>query len=56
MLKNKTLLLINNVGYDYNALAKLCGKVGIKTFDQNGKKRSYTTLVREYLIRIKVGY
>ncbi len=56
MLKNKTLLLINNVGYDYIALAKLCGEVGIKTIDQNGKKRSYAALVREYLIRIKVGY
>lgn len=56
MKKNKTLLLVNNVGYNYNALVNLCSKVDISCNDSNGKKRGYGNLVREYLIKVKVGY
>ena len=53
---NRTILLVENIGYDYNSLVKLCNKIGIKNYDSNGKKRGYGTLVRDYLIKIKVGY
>lgn len=56
MKSNKTLLLVDGIGYDYRALVKLCSQVGISKTDANGKKRSYSSLVREYLIRVKVGY
>ena len=53
---NKTILLVDHIGYDYNSLVKLCSKVGINNFDSNGKRRGYGTLVRTYLIEVKVGY
>ena len=56
MKKNKTLLLVADIGYDYQALIKLCNKIGINGIDKNGAKRGYGTLVREYLIKTKVGY
>ncbi|MGL6195579.1 MAG: hypothetical protein ACRC2T_12235 [Thermoguttaceae bacterium] len=56
MKANKTILLVEQIGHDYNSLVKLCAKVDIKNIDRNGKKRGYGTLVREYLIKIKIGY
>lgn len=56
MKVNKTILLVNHIGYDYNSLVKLCNQIGICAFDVNGKRRGYGTLVRDYLIRVKVGY
>lgn len=53
---NKTLLLVDTIGYDYKSLSALCARIGINSFDTNGKKRGYGTLVREYLIKVKVGY
>lgn len=52
----RTLLLVNNLGYDYQSLSNICKKVGIEANDSNGKKKKYSTLVREYLIKLKVGY
>jgi len=49
-------LLVADIGYDYQALIKLCNKIGINGIDKNGAKRGYGTLVREYLIKTKVGY
>lgn len=55
METNKSLLLVDHVGYDYRALSNLCAEVGIEE-RPNGRKRSYGELVRLYLIKIKVGY
>ncbi len=54
--KNKTLLLVDTIGYDYNSLVSLCESIGITCIDVDGKKRGYGTLVRDYLIKVKVGY
>jgi hypothetical protein len=56
MRRNKTLLFVERIGYDYNSLAEKCAQLGIKTFDKDEKKRGYGTMVREYLIKTKVGY
>lgn len=56
MKSNKTILLVDHIGYDYNSLVKLCSQIGISNFDSNGKRRGYGTLVRDYLIKVKVGY
>lgn len=52
---NKTLLLVEHIGYDYHSLVKLCAKIGISNTDRNGKKQSYGNLARRYLIETKVG-
>ena len=51
MMVNRTLLLVKHVGYDNVGLEKLCRQIGI---DIHG--REYGSLVREYLIKTKVGY
>ncbi len=56
MKKNKTILLVKGIGYDYNSLAKKCQSIGISIIDSKGKNRSYNSLVRDYLIKIRVGY
>jgi hypothetical protein len=56
MIVNKTILLVDHAGYDYNSLVNLCRQVGINNIDANGKRRGYGTLVRDYLIKVKVGY
>ena len=55
MQKNKTLLLVDGIGYDYRALVNLCNQIGISNFEVGGEKRTYSSLVREYLIKVKVG-
>lgn len=56
MKSNKTLLLVEHIGYDYNSLVALCRQIGIQSIDTNGRRRGYGTLVREYLIKVRVGY
>lgn len=56
MKTNRTILLVDRIGYDYKSLVSLCKQVGINSTDVNGKRRGYGTLVREYLIKIRVGY
>lgn len=56
MKANKTILLVEHIGYDYNSLVNLCEKIGISNYDSHNNRRSYGTLVREYLIKVKVGY
>lgn len=56
MKVNRTILLVDRIGYDYKSLVSLCKQVGINSTDVNGKRRGYGTLVREYLIKIRVGY
>jgi hypothetical protein len=51
MEANRTLLLVEYVGYDKAGLEKLCNQIDITI---TGK--GYRTLVREYLIKTKVGY
>lgn len=56
MKKNKTLLLVENIGYSKNALEQLCKQVCVGLTDCNGNTRGYGNLVRDYLIKLKVGY
>lgn len=56
MKDNRTILLVDGIGYDYKSLVKLCSQIGISDVDAGGKRRTYSSLVREYLIRVKVGY
>jgi hypothetical protein len=51
MKSNKTLLFVEHVGYDKTGLEKLCMQIGIAV-----SGRGYGTLVRDYLIKTKVGY
>ena len=53
---NKTLLFVDRIGYSKHALEELCSQIGINLVDKNGKTRGYGQLVREYLIKVKVGY
>ncbi len=55
MKRNKTLLLVDRLGYDYTSLSKLCSEIGIDSENGSGKM-SYSELVRSYLIKVKVGY
>ena len=54
MKRNKTLLLVDRIGYDYSSLEKICKKIGIE--NKSEEKSSYSELVRRYLIKVKVGY
>lgn len=56
MKSNKTILLVDHIGYDYNALVNLCKQIGINNIDASGRRRGYGTLVRDYLIKVRVGY
>ena len=56
MKRNKTILLVDNIGYDYSSLKNLCKQIDISDTDACGKNRGYGTLVRDYLIKVKVGY
>jgi len=56
MLENRTLLFEPHIGYCEKALNLLCEKIGIPHLDSLGNKRDYDTLLRDYLIKIKVGY
>lgn len=56
MKKNRTLIFDQRIGFSKKALEKMCGKVGLKTHNKNGKPRGYGALVRDYLIEMKVGY
>lgn len=51
MAANRTLLFVEHVGYDKAGIEKLCEQIGIAV---SGK--GYGNLVREYLIKTKVGY
>lgn len=50
------LVLVDHIGYDYKSLVNLCKQIGINNIDVNGKRRGYGTLVRDYLIKVRVGY
>ena len=56
MKANKTILLVDRIGYDYKSLVALCKQIGINNIDTSGKRRGYGTLVREYLIKVRAGY
>lgn len=56
MKKNRTILLVENIGYDYNSLVKKCEQININVKSNNDKPRSYQSLVRDYLIKAKVGF
>ena len=51
MEANKTILLVEHIGYDKTGLEKLCSQIGIGYIG-----KGYGSLVREYLIKTKVGY
>ena len=52
LLANKSWIFVNHVGYDMKTLKQLCVKAGIDVV----KEAKYDSLVRQFLIRIKVGY
>lgn len=54
--KNRTLLFVENIGYSYTSLKKLCTQINVSTISSSGKNLNYESLVRTYLIKIKVGY
>lgn len=56
MKLNRTLLLVEHIGYDYNALTKICDQIGITNLNQNGKKKTFGSLVKEYLVKVCVGF
>lgn len=56
MKKYKTMLFVPSIGHSYKSLVKLCSKIDINNYTTNGKIKSYDALVREYLIKVKVGY
>ena len=47
--RNKTLLFVRKIGYDKSSLERLCSEVNVSS-------KSYDGLVRDYLIKMKVGY
>jgi hypothetical protein len=47
MKVNKTLLFVENIGYDKNSLKKICNSIGIKSEDVKRKKRGYGNLVKD---------
>lgn len=47
--KNRTLVFVPGIGYDLKSLRAMCQKVGLKS-------KNYDALVRDYLIKMKVGY
>lgn len=56
MKSNKTFLFVQNIGYDYQSLVKLCKKIGINNYTTDNRRRSYNSLVKDYLIKVRVGY
>jgi hypothetical protein len=50
--KNRTLLFVELIGIDRNTLEKMCKQIGVDTTGVI----TYEKLVREYLIRVKVGH
>ena len=52
LLANKSWIFVNHVGYDMKTLKQLWVKAGIDVV----KEAKYDSLVRQFLIRIKVGY
>lgn len=51
MKANRTILLVENIGYDKKGLERICRQIGINIDD-----KEYEALVREYLIKTKVEY
>ncbi|MBP5428728.1 MAG: hypothetical protein J6Z04_05530 [Clostridia bacterium] len=56
MRVNRTILLVDGIGYSYQALVKKCQQIGISIVNADGNNRPYNSLVHEYLIKVKVGY
>ena len=52
MQKYKTLLFVEMIGIDCHALKKMCSQIGIDVTSGKG----YDGLVRDYLIKVKVGH
>lgn len=52
MQKYKTLLFVEMIGIDCHALKKMCAQIGIDVTSGKG----YDGLVRDYLIKVKVGH
>ena len=51
MQKYKTLLFVERLGIGFDTLKKMCEKIGISCAGKD-----YNGLVREYLIKVKVGH
>lgn len=55
MLKNRTLLLVEQIGCDKGKMQNLCSQIGIKSKLSNGMEKSYRELVHQYLIKTFIG-
>ena len=51
MLNYRTLLFVEPIGIDRKGLDRLCSQIGI-----SNASKSYDGLVRDYLIKVKVGH
>ena len=51
MKKNKTLLFVEYIGIGLDTLKNMCEQIGISSVGKD-----YNELVREYLIKVKVGH
>ncbi len=49
---NRSLLFVQMIGIHYDTLAKMCKQVGISVSSQ----KTYDDLLRDYLIKVKVGH
>lgn len=52
LINNETMLFVEKIGIGRSKLEKLCSQVGIDI----SIDRSYDSLVREYLIKVKIGH
>lgn len=52
MKNHRTLLFVELIGINESALKRMCAQVGINTNSGKG----YDGLVRDYLIKVKVGH
>lgn len=59
---NKTMLFVEHIGIDRKTLEKMCQKIGLpltvksNEHDDRQRNKGYGELVRDYLIKTKVGY
>ena len=52
MLNYRTLLFVESIGIGMEGLLKMCKQIGVELDDSKG----YDGLVRDYLIKVKVGH
>ena len=56
MKRNRTMLFVEEIGHSRTGLVKLCKEIGIEASCKGGELKSYDRLVKEYLVKVKVGF